>query len=78
MSDIELKKIADNSDMIINGYSFTKKDHIISILNLNHPDRAMIISPDGKMLETNMEPIEQTLVLNYWQKNSSLVEDNDA
>ncbi len=31
MSDIELKKIADNSDMIINGYSFTKKDHIISI-----------------------------------------------
>lgn len=26
MSDIELKKIADNSDMIVNGYSFTKKN----------------------------------------------------
>lgn len=64
MSDIELKKIADNSDMIVNGYSFTKKESIISILNLNHPDRAMIISSEGKMLETNMEPIEQALVLN--------------
>lgn len=78
MSELEIRQIADNSDMIINGYSFTKKGTSISILNLNHPDRAMVISLDGKMLETNMEPIEQMLVLTYWQKNAVLLEDNNA
>ena len=34
MSEEKLKEIADNADMIVRGYAFTKKDKNISVLNL--------------------------------------------
>ena len=43
-----IKQIADNAEMIVNGYAFTKKENgFISILNLEHPDCAMVIAKDG-------------------------------
>ena len=78
MPESELIKIATNADMIVNGYAFTRKDMGYSVLNLADPYRAMVISIDGKMLETNMEPIEQALVLRYYEKNRILLEDTNA
>ena len=74
----ELIEIANNADMIVNGYAFTKKEGGYAVLNLANPDKALFLSNDGKMLETNMEPIEQALVLSYFEKNRVLLEDNDA
>lgn len=78
MPENELIKIANNAEMIVNGYAFTKKDEGYSVLNLANPDKAMVISNDGKMLETNMEPIEQALVLSYYEKNRVLLEGDNA
>ena len=78
MHENELIKVANNAEMIVNGYAFTKKDEGYSVLNLANPDKAMVISNDGKMLETNMEPIEQVLVLSYYEKNRVLLEGDDA
>ena len=78
MHENELIKVANNAEMIVNGYAFTKKDEGYSVLNLANPDKAMVISNDGKMLETNMEPIEQALVLSYYEKNRVLLEVDDA
>ena len=78
MSDQELQHIASCAEMVIAGYSFTKEKNFISVLNLNDPRREMVLSFDGKMLETNMDPLEQVLVLRYWEKNSSFLEDEDA
>ena len=78
MSEAELRAIADNAQMIVSGYAFTKRDDGISILNLNDPDSAMLISEDGKLLETNMPPIEQVLVMKYWERNSGFMEVWDA
>lgn len=78
MPENELIKVADNADMIVNGYAFTKKNGGYAVLNLANPDKAMFISEDGKMLETNMEPIEQALVLRYYEKNRVLLEDDNA
>ena len=78
MHENELIKVANNAEMIVNGYAFTKKDAGYSVLNLANPDKAMVISNDGKMLETNMEPIEQVLVLSYYEKNRVLLEGDDA
>ncbi len=78
MPESELMRIADNAGMVVNGYAFTKKGSTISILNLNNPGSAMVIARDGKILETNMSPIEQVLVLKYWAKNSVFMEDADA
>ncbi|MBE6537455.1 MAG: hypothetical protein E7673_05830 [Ruminococcaceae bacterium] len=78
MPENELINVANNAEMIVNGYAFTKKNGGYSVLNLANPDKAMFLSTDGKMLETNMEPIEQALVLSYYKKNRILLEDDNA
>ena len=78
MPEKRIKEIADSADMVVGGYAFTKKDGKVAVLNINNPEYAMVISLDGKMLETNMEPIEQVFVMRIWEKNSSLLEDDDA
>ena len=56
--------IADKAKLIVNGYAFSElEDGLISILNLNHPDCAMVVRRDGEIMETNMDPIEQKIVL---------------
>ena len=68
MSDKELQKIADNANFIVNGYAFTKReDGFVSILNLDHPECAMVVSKTGELLETNMDGIEQKIVLDMYQ-----------
>lgn len=78
MTEEKIKAIADSANMVVGGYAFTKKDGVISVLNINNPSYAMVLSLEGKLLETNMEPIEQTFVMRIWEKNSSLLEDDDA
>ena len=59
----EVQRIADEADIIIKGYSFSKReDGFISILNLEHPDCAMVVNHDGEIIETNMDDIEQVEV----------------
>ena len=40
---IDIMTVADKADMIINGYAFTKENDFIRILNLNNPDKAVVI-----------------------------------
>ena len=70
----ELVKIANDADLIVNGYAFKQKDGRISVLNLNRPERASVISLDGEVLETSMDDIELSIVQNYLQKNRKYLE----
>ena len=54
----KIREIADKADMIVNGYAFTRENDHIRILNLNNLDKALVISEDGKVLETTMDDIE--------------------
>lgn len=74
----KLKEIADKADMIVNGYAFTKEGSQIRILNLNNPEKALVISDDGKVLETTMDDIEIRIVLDYWDNNREFMEDINA
>jgi hypothetical protein len=38
----------------------------------------MVITSDGTMVETNMNEIEQALVLDIWSKDSKYMEDTYA
>ncbi len=76
MNEEKLREIADNADMIIRGYAFTKKDQNISVLNLNRPSSAMYMSSEGKMLESTMDEIEQAIVLKIWERDSQFMEDS--
>lgn len=70
----ELIKIADEADIIVNGYAFKRKDEYISVLNLNRPYRAAVLNWNGEVLETSMDDIELSIVKNYLQKNRGYLE----
>lgn len=53
-----IKAIADRADVIVNGYAFTRVDDRIHVLNLNCPDKAVVFSLEGEVLETTMDDIE--------------------
>ena len=57
------------------GYAFLQReDGFVSILNLNHPDCAMVINKNCDVIETNMDPIEQQIVLEICRKNLQFME----
>jgi hypothetical protein len=68
MSEEMVRKIADGADMIVRGYAFTRADDFIRVFNLNDRESSMVITSDGTMVETNMNEIEQALVLDIWSK----------
>lgn len=74
----KIKEIADKADMIVNGYAFTRENDQIRILNLNNLDKALVISADGKVLETTMDDIEIRIVLDYWNSDREFMEEEDA
>ena len=74
----KIKEIADKADMIVNGYAFTRENNQIRILNLNNLEKALVISEDGKVLETTMDDIEIRIVLDYWNSDSEFMENEDA
>lgn len=76
---MEIKEIADKANMIINGYAFTfSENNQIKILNLNSLEKALIISNDGNIIETSMDDIEISIVLDYWNENKEFMEDINA
>ena len=74
MSENELKRIADDAAMIVKGYAFSYKDNFISVLNLNNPSRAMLISKDGDIIESNTDEIEEALILKIWNEDKEFME----
>ena len=71
---IDIDKVADEADMIINGYAFTKCEEGFKILNLNRPDKALVISEEGEILESTMDDIEIQIVQDYYENNIKLLE----
>ena len=71
----DIKNIADNADIIVNGYAFTRADDRIQVLNLNSPDKAVVFSTDGEILETTMDDIELSIASRYLQQNLKYMED---
>lgn len=74
MPEERIRVIADDADMIIRGYAFKKKGEFIHVFNTNDGESAMVITDDGTMIETNMDEIEQALVLSIWAKDSKYME----
>lgn len=71
----DILKVADEADMIVNGYAFTKCEEGYRILNLNRPDRALVLSVEGETLETTMDDIEIQIVKDYYEKDKRFMED---
>ena len=59
---LSVEDVADNANMIINGYAYTN---------------AAVIYKD-EIVETNMDDIEIQIVLDYYNKNKEFMEEADA
>ncbi len=70
----DIKTIADKADIIVNGYAFTCVGNCIHVLNLNCPDKAVVFSSDGEVLETTMDDIEISIASRYLQQNRKYLE----
>lgn len=70
----DIKNIADKADFIVNGYAFTHVDDSIHVLNLNCPDKAVVFSVNGEVMETTMDDIELSIASRYLQQNLKYME----
>ena len=74
MPEKEIIKMADEAEMIIKGYAFTYKEGNVAVLNLNAPNRAVLLSKEGKVLESNTDVIEEALIIKIWNENKEFME----
>ena len=75
MLEEDVRAIADGANFIVDGYAFSERtDGFVSILNLNHPDCAMVVDLEGEIIETNMDQIEQQIVIELCKKNLQFME----
>ena len=68
-------KIADEADLIVNGYAFTKFELGYKILDLDNTEHALVLSKEGEILETTMNDIEIQIVIEYFEKNRKYMEE---
>ena len=71
---LDINEIADKADMIINGYAFTKEGEYVRVLNLNCVNHSAAIYA-GKIVDTNMDDIENQIVMDYYMQNKQFMED---
>lgn len=72
---LDIKKIADEADVIVNGYAFSKSNLGFRVLNLNRPEKAALFSAKGEVLETTMDDIEIRIVADYLMQNRKYMEE---
>jgi hypothetical protein len=70
----KLYEVAEQADLIVNGYAFQKKGNGISVLNLNRPDKSVLLDGNDAVLETSMDDIELQIVKNYLVRNRKFME----
>lgn len=66
---------AAKADLIVNGYAFQKKDDKLFVLNLNNPEKALVLGANDDVLETSMDDIEIQVVMSYLERNRKFMED---
>ena len=71
---MEMVKLANQADMIINGYAFFENEECVRVLNLDHPERAAVLKKQGEVIETTMDDIENHIVSEYYIKNIKYLE----
>ena len=68
MGDAEAAKIADEAELIVNGYAFSKLGANIRAVNLR-TGKAAVFAPGGVAIETNMDDVDVALAARYLDEN---------
>ena len=70
---IDMKKIAEKANMIINGYAFTIIQVGIQVVNLER-GTACVLDKKDQVIESSMDDIELDIVNGYYQRNKRFLE----
>ena len=75
---IDLKKVADEAEVIIAGFAFTPCEEGIRIINLNNGRGVAVVQRDGILIESNMDDIEYAVAKKYLKKAKPFMEKDNA
>ena len=70
----KIRDAAEQADLIVNGYAFRKKEEKLFVLNLNNPEKALVLGANDEVLETSMDDIEIQVVMSYLERNRKFME----
>lgn len=70
---IDVQKLADVADVIVQGYAFIDRGEGISVVNLHKPDHAAYFYND-ELIETTMDEIEAYKVNKLYRDNVKYME----
>ncbi len=73
MPEAKVKEVADNADLIVNGYAYTRCADNIRILNLR-TGKAAVLNDSREVIETSMDDIDIALALRYLSANEQFME----
>lgn len=62
---IDEERIADEANVIINGYAVSMCREGLRVFNLNNGGHSAVIRKDGTLIETNMDDIELSIATQY-------------
>ena len=74
---LDIKKLADEADVIVQGYAFIAKGEGITIIDLHRPEHAAYFYND-ELVETYMDEIEAFKVTKLYKDNVKYMEKNYA
>lgn len=77
MSEELVKELVQTSDMIVNGYAFSRLGENTRVVNLNTGSASVLLS-NGEVSETSMDDIELQIVGDYFRRNAQFMVVEDA
>jgi hypothetical protein len=72
------EKIAQDADMIVDGYAFTEQGNFVRVFNLNNEFSACVYDSNNQIIETNMDAFELQIVDEIWSRNRRFMETDYA
>ena len=73
MPEAKARGIADNAELIVNGYAFEKVGDNIRVVNMR-TGKAAVFANSGEMIETSMDDLDVSLALKYLRENARFME----
>ena len=71
----DVKKIADDADMIVAGYAYNVKDEYVEVMDLSDINKVAVIQSDV-VSESVMSDEEDEIVLKYYLRNKDVLEES--
>jgi len=72
----DIEEAISAAAMIVGGYAFVRTEGGgVRVVDIHEPFHAAVIDAGGELTETDMDGIELSIVMDYWQRNRKYMEE---